>query len=340
MVGVLTASACAAAVAVQAPAMALMSPGSPGTSRVHGPHSANASARPLPGTSCTAFPADDIWHADVSSLPVSPRSAIWLAHMQGSTRKLHPDFGPSRDPNNPYGIPVTTVNGSHAKVTVVFDYADESDNVPYPLGSDTRIEGGANSGGDMHAIVVDSSTCRLYETWDTRTVGSTWHAGSGATWDLTSNALRPAGWTSADAAGLAILPGLVRWDEVVAGNVDHAIRFTTNTTSTSYVWPARHQAGSTSSSLYPPMGAWFRLKASYPTSGLDPRTVVILTAMKTHGLVLADNGSPWYFQGTADNAWPDVVISQLKSVPASAFEAVDVTALRVSADSGQAKPAP
>jgi hypothetical protein len=341
MAGLLTASACAAAVAAGNPAMAAIGPHRPGSGHAVLPGGAapggGTSAAYLPGTTCTAFPATSIWHADVSKLPVSSRSASWLANMQASTRKLHPDFGPSGNTAVPYGIPVTYVAASHPKVTVTFDYASESDRVPYPLGADTRIEGGANSGGDMHAIVVDSGTCTLYETWDTRQVGSVWHAGSGAVWSLTSNALRPAGWTSADAAGLAILPGLLRWDEVAAGKVDHAIRFTTNVTSTSYVWPARHQAGSTSSTAYPPMGAWFRLKASYSTAGLDPRTVTILTAMKTHGLVLADNGSPWYFQGTADNAWPDVVISQLKAVPASAFEAVDVSSLQLSANSGQAK---
>jgi hypothetical protein len=282
------------------------------------------------------FPADDIWHANVSRLPVNPNSAAWLSHMQASTRKLHPDFGPSG--GVPYGIGYTVVPGSHAKVAPVFDYADESDAVGYPLGPDTFIEGGANSGGDMHAIMVDSSTCRLYETWDTRQVGGVWHAGSGATWDLGSDALRPAGWTSADAAGLPILPGLLRWDEVLAGNVDHAIRFTTNITDESYVWPARHQAGSVNDPSYPPMGAWFRLRAGYPTTGLSPQTVVIINAMKQHGMILADNGSPWYFQGTADNAWPDLVISQLKSIPASAFVAIDVSSLQVSANSGAAKP--
>jgi hypothetical protein len=302
------------------------------------PQRSSGTAAHLPGTGCTAFPADDIWHADVSLLPVSTHSAAWLSHMQASTRKLHPDFGPSGDPMVPYGIPITYVTGSHAKVTVTFDYASESDTVPYPFGADTLIEGGAGSGGDMHAIVVDSSTCRLYETWDTRQSGASWQAGSGATWDLTSNALRTAGWTSADAAGLPIMPGLLRWDEVLAGNVDHAIRFTTNVTDTSYLWPARHEAGGVSSSAYPPMGAWFRLKASYSTAGLSPQTVVIVDAMKRHGMVLADNGSPWFFQGTADNGWPDTVISQLKGIPASAFEAVDVSSLRVSADSGQIVP--
>ncbi len=329
--GLVTASALCAALAVIPSAAASPAPRhNPLPSRVlPGPTSRN-----LPGTSCPVFPADSIWHADVSRLPVSPHSAAWLDHMQVATRKLHPDFGPSG--GVPYGIPFTVVAGSHAKVTVAFDYADESDHVGYPLGSDTLIEGGANSGGDMHAIVVDSSTCQLYETWDTRQSGSAWLAGSGATWNLGSDALRTAGWTSADAAGLPILPGLLRWDEVLAGNVDHAIRFTTNVSSQAYVWPARHQAGSTTDPTYPPMGAWFRLRASYPTAGLSAQTITIINAMKKHGMILADNGSPWFFQGTADNAWPDTVISQLKNIPASAFQAIDVSPLRVSADSGAA----
>jgi len=329
MAGVVTASAVAAAFAVTPSAVA-------STGLRHNPIPAptTATSAHLPGTACSVFPASNIWHADVSNLPVSPHSATWLAHMQASTRNLHPDFGPSG--GFPYGIPYTVVSASHPTVSPVFDYASESDPVGYPLGADTLIEGGVNSGGDMHALIVDSSTCRLYETWDTRQVGGVWHAGSGATWDLGSNALRPAGWTSADAAGLPILPGLLRWDEVLSGNVDHAIRFTTNITDQSYIWPARHQAGSVADSSYPPMGAWFRLSATYPTTGLSPQTIVIINAMKTHGLILADNGSPWYFQGTADNAWPDTVISQLKSIPASMFQAVDVSSLMVNVDSGAA----
>ena len=369
MVGVLTASACAAAVAVGTPATAAPGAGPltrsasslpartvpwhsfvgpsgaltgppvrvPGRPGLGGPPPRTAgTAAALPGTACPAFPADSIWHADVSRLPVNPLSAEWLSHMQASTRMLHPDFGPSG--GFPYGIPVTVVPHTHATVPVTFDYASESDQVPYPLGSDTLIEGGPGAGGDRHAIVVDSGTCRLYETWDTRQAGSSWLAGSGATWSLTSDALRPAGWTSADAAGLAILPGLLRYDEVLAGNVDHAIRFTTDVTDTSYVWPARHQAGSVSSSAYPPMGAWFRLRADFPTAGLSAQTIVVVDAMKKHGLVLADNGSPWFFQGTADTAWPDALISQLKTIPASAFEALDVSSLMVSASSGQVLP--
>jgi hypothetical protein len=252
------------------------------------------------------------------------------------TRRLHPDFGPSYGEQPvPYGIPVTVVAGDHPKVDVTFDYADESDDVGYPLGSDTRIEGGAGSDGDRHTVVVDRSTCRLYETWSTYQRGGRWTAGSGATWSLTSNKLRPQGWTSSDAAGLPILPGLLRYAEVRAGRVDHAIRFTTDVTDRRHVWPARHDAGSVSDPSYPPMGARFRLKAGFPISSYRADTRVILKAMKRYGLVLADNGSPWYFQGTADDRWPGGLLDQLKTIPASAFVAVDTTPLRVR--SGSAK---
>jgi hypothetical protein len=300
------------------------------------PPAAGAS-RALPGTACSAFPSDNVWHADIRSLPVNARSAQWLSHMS-STRKLHPDFGPSYGAQSvPYGIPVTVVAGTHAKVAVRFDYASESDRGPYPLGPDTKIEGGSNAGGDRHAVIVDKSTCRLYETFDTRKSGSAWSAGSGAIWNLKSNALRPRAWTSADAAGLPILPGLLRYDEVAAGSVDHAIRFTTDRTDRRYIWPARHQAGSVNDPSYPPMGARFRLKAGYSLAGQRADTQVVLRAMKTYGLMLADNGSPWYFQGTSDTRWPSALLDQLKRIPASAFEAVDESRLMVSADSGQAR---
>ncbi|HTY73325.1 MAG TPA: hypothetical protein VMI11_13005 [Actinomycetes bacterium] len=292
-------------------------------------------AHHLPGTTCTAFPASNYWHADISKLPVDPRSATWLSHMSPSS-KLHPDFGPSYGAQPvPYGIPITYVSGTHAKVSVVFGYSDESDHVKYPLGSDTKIEGGANATGDRHAIIVDKSTCKLYELWNAKKSSSgVWHAGSGAVWSLTSNKLRPAGWTSADAAGLPIMPGLLRWDEVKYNRIDHAIRFTTDITSTHYLWPARHEAGSTSSWAYPPMGARFRLKASYPISGYSAQAQEILKAMKKYGLVLADNGSPWYFQGTQDTHWPSALLDQLKKIPASAFQAVDTSSLMASSSSG------
>ena len=294
--------------------------------------------RTLPGTSCPVFPASSYWHADVRALPVNPRSAQWISHMSPD-RRLHPDFGPSYGAQPvPYGIPITIVDGSHRKVRVAFDYADESDDVGYPLGTDTRIEGGRSADGDRHAIVVDTSTCRLYETWSTYPrSGGAWTAGSGATWRLTSNALRPQGWTSADAAGLPILPGLLRYAEVKRGFVDHAIRFTTNVTDRRHVWPARHDAGSVSDRSYPPMGARFRLKASFPISSYRADTRVVLRAMKTYGLVLADNGSPWYFQGTADDRWPSGLLDQLKTIPASAFEAVDASPLRIRSGSMRAR---
>ena len=291
----------------------------------------------LPGTTCRAFPADSWWHADVSRLGVNARSAAWLSHMQASTRRLHADFGPSYGAQPvPYGIPVTVVNAA-TRVPVRFGYPGESDKVRYPLGTSTRIEGGSSATGDRHAIVVDRATCTLFETWDTHRYSSGWYAGSGAVWSLNSDSLRPAGWTSADAAGLPILPGLLRYDEVAAGHVDHAIRFTTNVTDRTFLWPARHQAGSVSDRSYPPMGARFRLKASYPISSFSPQAQVVLRAMKTYGLVLADNGSPWFFQGTSDTRWSSTLVSDLGKVPASAFEAVDTAPLMISSSSGAAR---
>jgi hypothetical protein len=286
------------------------------------------------GTSCPAFPDNSWWHADVRKLPVHARSGDWMARMF-PTRKLHPDFGKSYgEQPAPYGIPITVVDGSHAKVRVRFDYDSQSDHLRYPLGDDTKVEGGQWQSGDRHTIVVDRDSCRLYETWATRRAGRRWLAGSGATWRLTRYRLRPDTWTSADAAGLPILPGLLTYEEVVARQIDHAIRFTTNITDRSYLWPARHQAGSVSDPRYPPMGARFRLKRSYVIDrGLRGDTKAVLRAMKTYGMVLADNGSPWYFQGTADRRWRSALLDQLKQVPASAFEAVDTSSLMISPDS-------
>lgn len=284
---------------------------------------------------CDVFPANNWWNADITDLPVHPRSDDWMSHMS-TERALHPDFGPSEGAEPDYGTPITVVRSTHRKVRVRFDYASESDRGRYPLGHDTRIEGGRNSGGDMHAVIVDRDRCRLYETFHTQLRDGRWTAASGATWSLRSNRLRPDGWTSADAAGLPILPGLLRWQEVRAGRVEHAIRFTTDATGAEHLWPARHHAGSDDGSSYPPMGARFRLRSDYPVSGLSPHTRAVVTAMKTHGLVLADNGSPWYFQGEQNPHWPERMLAELKRVPASAFEAVDTGALKVSPDSGEA----
>jgi hypothetical protein len=291
-------------------------------------------AKPIAKTRCAEFPADNYWHADISGLPLHPRSAQWLSHMS-TDRDLHPDFGPSYGAGPDYGIPITVVDRTHPRVRVRFYYPDESDRVRYPLGRKTRIEGGRASDGDRHAIVVDRSRCRLYETFDTRLVDGRWRAGSGAVWSLRGNGLRPDGWTSADAAGLPILPGLLRWNEVRTDRIDHAIRFTTNVTSNHHLWPARHHAGSTDDLSYPPMGARFRLRASYDASHLSPYAQRVVAAMKTYGLVLADNGSPWYFQGEQHRKWPEQLIEDLKQIPADQFQAVDTSSLMVDEDSAQ-----
>lgn len=291
----------------------------------------DSTAAPVAG--CPVFPADNWWHADVSELPVHERSAQWLSNMS-TANDLHPDFGPSYGDGPNYGIPVTVVDGNHRRVRVRFTYADESDRVRYPLGRDTRIEGGRRSDGDRHAVIVDRDSCRLYETWATRVRDGRWRAGSGAVWSLRSNDLRPDGWTSADAAGLPILPGLLRWREVRDDTIDHAIRFTTDKTSQWHLWPARHDAGSSASRRYPPMGARFRLDADFVTTGYGVLARRVIRAMQTYGLVLADNGSPWFFQGEQHRRWPERLIAQLKQIPADAFVAVDTSSLQVDPDSG------
>jgi hypothetical protein len=278
---------------------------------------------------CRVFPADNYWNADISKLPVHPKSRQWMRHMSPGV-DLHPDFGPSYGEQPlPYGIPITVVRGGHKKVHVGFRYASESDKVRYPLGPDTLIEGGRGADGDRHAIIVDKSTCRLYETFSTYLRHGRWQAGSGAVWSLNGNRLRPNGWTSADAAGLPILPGLLRLREVEAGHVNHAIRFTTDVTDRRHIWPARHDAGSVSNRNYPPMGARFRLKAGFDMRGYRKDTKAVLHAMQRYGLVLADNGSPWYFQGEAVKGWPSGLIEELKTIPARAFVAVDTSSLLV-----------
>jgi len=298
---------------------------------------AAASAGPSVGP-CPLLPADDVWNTDISSLPVDAHSGAWIAASGGSGRLIHPDWGPSGG-SVPYGMPWQLVDGSHQKVAVTFQYADESDPGPYPLGPDTPIEGGAGSSGDRHALVVDQSTCTLYETWDTHYSASGSTAGSGAVFKLGSDALRPAGWTSADAAGLPILPGLVRLVEVRSGAIRHAIRFTVSQTDKAYIWPARHQAGSALDAGLPPMGARFRLERSLDISHFSADTRVILTAMQHYGLILADNGSNWYFQGDTDPGWSNEtqVLDELKTIPAGDFQAVDESSLMIDPNSGAAR---
>jgi hypothetical protein len=294
----------------------------------------------LPGTACPVFPSDNVWNTPITGLPVDSRSAAWLAQMDAGSTFLHPDYGPAGGGARPYGIPWQLTPRHPKFVRVRFQYASQSDRGPYPFSAGTPIEGGPDASGDRHALMVDPATCVLYELYDAR-----YHpndrstAGSGAIWNLRSDRLRPAGWTSADAAGLPILPGLVNYDEVMSGHIDHAIRVTAQTTSTSYLWPARHEAGSTSNPDDPPMGARFRLKAGFklPASRCARACQVVITAMKTYGLILADNGSNWYFGGTADRRWTFNMVDQLKQIPAGAFQAIDESCLVVHPGSGQAR---
>jgi hypothetical protein len=271
--------------------------------------------------------------------------------MSSGSTYLHPDFGPNSG-GYPYGMPFAVVTSQHPTVRISFQYASESFRGRYPFGADTPIEGGKNAGGDRHAIMVNASTCTLYELWDAHYAPGHATAGSGAMWHLTSNALRPAGWTSADAAGLPILPGLLDYAQVKAAvatgqPIRHAIRFTAAATSAAYAWPARHEAGSGSLAVLPPMGARFRLKATFSVAGFCKNSQpycrdakAVLAEMQNYGLILADNGSNWYFQGSAYPQWPDALVSLLKGIPASAFQAVNESCLMVSPNSGEATAKP
>lgn len=294
-----------------------------------------------PPARCPVLPADNIWNQRVDTLPVDPRSNQYIATI-GSSTTLHPDFGSGEWPpgsGSPIGIPVAEVAGGQTPVTVTYTgYGDESDPGPFPIPADAPIEGGPTGTGDRHVIVVDLSACVLYELFNASPeADGSWRASSGARYDLTSNQLRPDGWTSGDAAGLPIYPGLLRYEEVAAGRITHAIRFTAPQTRNTHVWPARHHASSLSGPGYPPMGQRFRLKAGYDVSGYSPQIQAILGAFKEYGLILADNGSPWYVSGAPDPRWDNDILRELRNIPGSAFEAVDVSSLMVDPDSGQVR---
>jgi hypothetical protein len=291
----------------------------------------------LPGTDCPSFPADAVWNTPITTLPVDADSPTWLAAMDASSTYLHPDYGPSGNKKLPYGIPWTIVTPSTPLTTIKFADAAQSNKGPYPFTATTPIEGGQHATGDRHAIMVNAATCVLYELWHAHYHSSGSTAGSGAIWTLASNHLRPAGWTSADAAGLPILPLLVNYDEVSSGSMDHAIRVTAECTQQSYLWPARHEAGQSNADC-PPMGARFRLDANFslPASECAAFCQTVISTMKTYGLIVADNGSNWYFQGTMDSRWSYQDVDQLKQIPASAFQAVDEACMQVSANSAQA----
>jgi hypothetical protein len=286
---------------------------------------------------CPVFPENNIWNTPVADLPIDSNSSAFINTI-GATRGLHPDFGSGTWNGEPIGIPYTVVDESQPEVDVSFDYADESDPGPYPIPASALIEGGSQSSGDRHVLVLDRGNCILYELFSAypQQDGS-WQAGSGAYFDLNSNALRPSGWTSADAAGLPILAGLVRYDEVASGEIRHAVRFTAPDTRSDFVWPARHQASSLTGTSIPPMGQRFRLKSDFDISRFSAPVRVILQAMKTYGLILADNGSAWYISGVPDPRWDnDMLVSELAQVKGSDFEAVDVSSLMVDPDSGLA----
>jgi chitodextrinase len=283
------------------------------------------------------MPADNVWNTPIDTLPLDLNSSAYIASI-GAGTGLHPDFGSGLWDGGPIGIPFNIVSGSQPRIVITFDYWEESDPGPYPIPPDAAIEGGSESEGDRHILVLDKDKCILYETWSTypQTDGS-WLAGSGAMFDLNSNDLRPSGWTSSDAAGLPILPGLVRYDEVAAGEINHALRFTAPRTRKSYIWPARHYASSLTASNYPPMGQRFRLRADFDLSAFPAGVQVILRALKKYGMILADNGSAWFISGAPDPRWDnDSLVGGLRRVLGSDFEAIDESALMVSPDSGQA----
>jgi hypothetical protein len=266
------------------------------------------------------FPADNAWNRDVSTLRVDANSANYLAGIAGlgGNQKLHADFGGAGE----YGIPYITVPGTQAKVPVDFtDYGDESDPGPYPIPLAAPIEG--DGGGDAHVLAVDRDHCRLYELYTANAGASRWSAASGAVFDLTSNALRPEGWTSADAAGLPIFPGLVRYDEVASGHIDHALRFTVSKSQRAYLHPATHWASSSTNANLMPMGLRLRLKANFDVSSYSGESRVVLSALQKYGMIVADNGSNWFISGAQDTRWDDEDLNQLKTVPGSAFEVVN-----------------
>jgi hypothetical protein len=277
---------------------------------------------PPPATSltkiggCQIFPPNNPWNANVSNLRVNPNSAEYIASIDLTKQFLHPDFG-----SNPtYGIPYTVVNKSQPFVPItITPYASESNPGPYPIPLNAPVE----SGSDRHVIVIDTGNCHLYEMYDARQVGTGWTCASGAVLNLNSNALRPTGWTSADAAGLPILPGIALYSEVSSGVINHALRFTVDESEDGFISPATHEAGSTSNPAFPPMGLRLRLKASFSLAGFHGEALVILTALKKYGMIVADNGSSWYISGDTDPRWNDNDLDQLKSVPGNTFEAVE-----------------
>jgi hypothetical protein len=284
-----------------------------------------AQALRLPGARhCPVFPASNPWNQRVDKLPVAADSARLIASI-GLDSPVHADFGSGTWDGGPIGIPFDVVSRKTHRARVSFEYADESDRVRYPIPRHVHIEGGAHATGDRHAILVDKSACRLYELYALRRTSHGWTAGSGAVWSLRSNHLRHAGWTSADAAGLPIFPGLARWDEVARGTIDHALRFTAPQTRRAYVYPARHYASSSNDPALPPMGLRVRLKASVNVSSFPRQARIVLRALQRYGMILADNGSPWYVSGAPNSHWSNDALHTLGRLTGADFEVVDTS---------------
>ncbi|MEH1169318.1 hypothetical protein V6V47_28460 [Micromonospora sp. CPCC 205539] len=287
-------------------------------------------ARPRPSAAgCAVFPANNVWHADVSRLPVHPRSAAIIANI-GPTAAVHADFGAGTWQGAPIGIPITVVGSGQRRVPITFSYGDESDPGPYPIPPDAAVEGGPRGDGDRHVIVWDRDACRAYELFDAHPAGAGWRAGSGAVFDLRSNRMRQAGWTSADAAGLSILGGLVRYDEVAAGRVDHAIRVTVPRTRSGWTWPASHSASGNSEPSLPQLGQRLRLKRTVDVARLPRQARVVAEAMQRYGVIVADHGSAWFVSGAPDKRWDNDALHSLGGLRGTDFEVVDSAGLMVS----------
>jgi hypothetical protein len=269
---------------------------------------------------CPILPPSDPLNQEIADAPVDPNSASYIASI-GLSAHLHPDFGT----NPSYGIPYTVVGPKQRKVPIKFtEYPAESNPGPYPVPADAPIEGGGRNGqGDKHVLVLQEGSCKLYELYDARRQGAGWSASNGAVFNLRSTALRPEGWTSADAAGLPVFPLLVRYPEVASGRIDHALRVTVPETQAGYIHPATHFASSSSNQSLPPMGLRLRLKASYSLAGFHGESLIILEALERYGLIVADNGSPWFITGAPNAHWNDENLEQIKQVPGSEFEAVE-----------------
>ncbi len=300
--------------------------GAPATASAIGPYPDLGSCQVFPDPPASlspqapSLPNEAAWNQDVSKAPVAPNSAAIVAYVNANGGdRLHPDFGSPRA----YGFPYAVVGAGQRKLPVHYTaYGSESDRGPFPVPSSAPVEGGNGSDGDRHVLVVDRSSCTLYELYRAFFKGNRWNADSGARWDLGSTALRPDSWTSADAAGLPIFPGLIRYDEVAAGHLDHAIRVTFDSTRDAWVHPASHCAGDTGNPNAPPMGMRLRLRAGYALGRFSGAAKTIATALKHYGMIVADNGSNWYFGGSSDRRWDDENLNQLKRIPGSAFQVV------------------